>query len=436
MKILWQSRPQNRLRDIGENVLIKGDHAFYIGDNDEQKQMKLRKISLESGEQLAGAPFRDFTRTATFDDDGRTLVVLGFVDTIYKFNAADLALISKHKKGVLKYGNFIALSSKDGDKKAITATYDTLFIYDFKTQTGMRKRLKGCAAIFKQDELNFLIFTRSGQIYRLNLSGCELKIIAKTCPMTQVQRAGGGYCIRVGEAGENGEIEGANELVFTDANFNVKFRVKLNFDFDKFELVANGPDGWRGHFINEPNELRVLDLRSEAGDLESGEHDGSGKFAHDKAEEFRCDEADEFNRGGSGEFTQGKASKSRCEATDKFECDEPFKFKLGEQVQYLAAKPVLAHKFKQKGVRILGVVTAASCRAASTKYEAKQKGAFAEQNLASRGGRGIENREYSLLAPGKNEKRRHRAPECARDLVLVDNAYDEDADQILTCYEI
>ena len=436
MKILWQNRLQNRLRDIGENILIKSDHAVYAGDNDEQKQMKLRKFSLASGEQLAGAPFRDFARAATFDDNGRTLVVLGFIDTIYKFNAADLALISKHKKGVLKYGNFIALSSKDGDKKAITATDDTLFIYDFKTQTGTRKRLKGCTAIFKQDELNFLIFTRSGQIYRLNLSSCELKIIAKTCPMMQVQRAGGRYCIRVGEAGENGEIEGANELVFTDANFNVKFCVKLDFDFDKFELAADGPDGWRGHFINEPNELRVLDLRSEAGgfehgktgDLESGEHDGSGKFAHDKAEEFRCDEADEFNCSGSDKFTRNETSKSGCEATDKFEQNEP--------ARYLATKPVLTHKFKQKGARILGVVTAASCRAASTKYEAEQKDAFAEQNLMPESGRGIENREYSLLAPGKNEKRRHRTPERARDLVLVDNAYDEDAEQILTCYEV
>ena len=403
MKILWQSRLQNRLRDIGENVLIKGDRAFYVGDNYEQKQMKLRKFSLASGEQLAGAPFRDFTRAATFDDDGRTLVVLGFVDTIYKFNAADLALISKHKNGMLKYGNFIALSSKGGDKKAVTATDDTLFIYDFETQTGTRKRLRGCAAIFKQDELNFLIFTRSGQIYGLNLSGCELKIIAKTYPMTQAQRVKGGYCIRAGEAGENGEIEGANELVFTDANFNVKFHAKLDFDFDKFELAAGGSDGWRGYFINEPNELRVLDLRSEAGgfehgktgDLESGEHDGSGKFAHDKTEEFRCDEADEFNCSGSDKFTRNETSKSRCEAMDKFECDEPFKFKLGEQVQYLAAKPVLAHKFKQKGARILGVVTAASCRAASTKYEAKQKGAFAEQNLgpeAASKKRGIRNR--------------------------------------------
>ena len=254
--------------------------------------------------------------------------------------------------------------------------------------------------------------------------------------MTQAQRVEGGYCICAGEAGENGEIEGANELVFTDANFNVKFRVKLNFDFDKFELAANGSNGWRGYFINEPNELRVLDLRSEAGgfehgktgDLESGEHDGLGKFAHDKAEEFRCDEAGEFNRGGSGGFTQGKASKSRCEAMDKFEQNEP--------ARYLATKPVLTHKFKQKGARILGVVTAASCQAASTKYEAKQKGAFAEQNLAPRGDRGIENLEYSLLTPGENGKRRHRAPECARNLVLVDNAYDEDAEQILTCYEV
>ena len=436
MKILWQSKLQNRLRDIGENILIKGDRAFYVGDNDEQKQMKLRKFSLESGEQLAGAPFRDFTRAATFDDDGRTLVVLGFIDTIYKFNAADLALISKHKKGVLKYGNFIALSSKGGDKKAITATDDTLFIYDFETQTGTRKRLRSCAAIFKQDELNFLIFTRSGQIYGLNLSSCELKIIAKACPMTQAQRASGGYCIRAGEAGENGEIEGANELVFTDANFNVKFRVELDFDFDRFELAADGPDGWRGYFINELNELKVLDLRSEAGgfehgktgDLESGEHDGSGKFAHDKAEEFRCDEADEFNCSGSDKFTRNETSKSGCEAMDKFKQNEP--------ARYLATKPVLTHQFKQKGARILGVVTAASCQAASAKYEAEQKCAFADQNLAPRGDRGIENLEYSLLAPGKNEKRRHRTPERALDLVLVDNAYDEDADQILTCYEI
>lgn len=386
MKILWQSRLQNRLRDIGENVLIKGDRAFYVGDNDEQKQMKLRKFSLASGEQLAGAPFRDFTRAATFDDDGRTLVVLGFVDTIYKFNAADLALISKHKKGVLKYGNFIALSSKDGDKKAITATDDTLFIYDFKTQAGMRKRLKGCATIFKQDELNFLIFTRSGQIYGLNLSGCELKIIAKTCPMTQAQRVKGGYCIRVGEAGENGEIEGVNELVFTDANFNVKFRVKLDFDFDKFELAAGGSDGWRGYFINEPNELRVLDLRSEAGG---------------------------FEHGGSGEFTQDGARKSKCEAMDKFEQNEP--------ARYLATKPILTHKFKQKGARILGVVTAASCRAASVKYEAKQKDVFAEQNLAPE---------------GSVEKEEHTQPHPHICRILVDNAYDEDADQILTCYEI
>ena len=205
--------------------------------------------------------------------------------------------------------------------------------------------------------------------------------------MTQVQRASGGYCIRVGEAGENGEIDGANEIVFTDANFNVKFRVKLDFDFDKFELAADGPDGWRGYFINEPNELRILDIvRSEVGGFEHG-----------------C----------SGGFTQVEASKSRCEATDKFEQNKP--------ARYLATKPVLTHKFKQKGARILGVVTAASCQAASAKYEAEQKGAFAEQNLMPEGG---------------VEKEKHTQPRTRTCRVLVDNAYDESAEQILTCYEV
>ena len=96
----------------------------------------------------------------------------------------------------------------------------------------------------------------------------------------------------------------------------------------------------------------------------------------------------------------------------------------------------MTHKFKQKGARILGVATAASCWTASAKYEAEHKGAFAEQNLAPEGSSRDEKEKYSLLAPGKNEKRRHRALEFTRDLILVDNAYDEDAEQILTCYEI
>ena len=175
-------------------------------------------------------------------------------------------------------------------------------------------------------------------------------------------------------------------LFFTDANFNVKFRAELDFDFDKFELAADRSDGWRGHFINEPNELRVLDLRSEA---------------------------DGFEDGSSGEFIQDGASKSRCEATDKFEQNKP--------ARYLATKPVLTHKFKQKGARILGVITAASCQVASAKSEAEQKVAFAEQNLMPEGG---------------GEKEEHTQPHTHTCRVLVDNAYDEDADQILTCYEI
>lgn len=91
-----------------------------------------------------------------------------------------------------------------------------------------------------------------------------------------------------------------------DANFNVKFRLKPGFDLDKFKLAADGSDGRRGYFINEPGESRVLD----------------------------------FARSGSGEFARGEASKSMCEEADKFKQDE--------RVRYLATKSVLARKFRQK----------------------------------------------------------------------------------------
>ena len=123
-------------------------------------------------------------------------------------------------------------------------------------------------------------------------------------PYEQAGAARSRYRIRSGKAGK--KAKRARTSRFADANFNVKFRLKSGFDLDKFELAADGSDGRRGYFINEPGESRVLD------------------FAHS----------------GSGEFARGEASKSMCEEADKFKQDE--------RVRYLATKSVLAHKFRQK----------------------------------------------------------------------------------------
>lgn len=107
---------------------------------------------------------------------------------------------------------------------------------------------------------------------------------------------------------------GRERAGFADTNFNVKFRLKPGFDLDKFELAADGSDSRRGYFIDEPGESRVLD--------------------------FARSEADGFAHSGSDEFARSEASKSMCEEADKFKQDE--------RVRYLATKPVLARKFRQK----------------------------------------------------------------------------------------
>ena len=66
---------------------------------------------------------------------------------------------------------------------------------------------------------------------------------------------------------------GRERAGFADANFNVKFRLKPGFNLDKFELAADGSDGRRGYFIDEPGESRVLDFA----------HSGSGEFARGEA---------------------------------------------------------------------------------------------------------------------------------------------------------
>ena len=159
----------------------------------------------------------------------------------------------------------------------------------------------------------------------------------------------GRYRIRSGKAGK--KAKRARTSRFADANFNVKFRLKSGFDLDKFELAADGSDGRRGDFINEPGESRVLDFA----------HSEAGGFAHS----------------GSGEFARGEASKSMCEEADKFKQDE--------RVRYLATKSVLARKFRQKARKFQALLRLLLPGCERKMQSEAKRTPFAGRNLAPGG---------------------------------------------------
>ena len=150
-------------------------------------------------------------------------------------------------------------------------------------------------------------------------------------------------------------------------NFNVKFRLKPGFDLDKFELAADGSDSRRGYFIDEPGESRVLD--------------------------FARSEADGFAHSGSDEFARSEASKSMCEEADKFKQDE--------RVRYLATKPVLARKFRQKARNFRRRY---GCFLLS--FEHKMQGG-AKKDAVCRA-------KFSVYGSRRDEKEEHTRPQPAR----------------------
>lgn len=145
---------------------------------------------------------------------------------------------------------------------------------------------------------------------------------------------------------------------------------------DKFELAADGSDGRRGYFINEPGKPRVLD----------------------------------FARSEAGEFARGEASKSMCEEADKFKQDK--------RVRYLATKPVLARKFRQKARNFRRRY---GCFLLS--FEHKMQGG-AKKDAVCRA-------KFSTRRAVVAMKRRAiRGPHTRTCRVLAGNARDEDAEQI------
>ena len=66
---------QNRLRDIGENILIKGGEGVFM----QAVTTRESKLKILASKRPAGARFHDFALAAVYEDGDCRLAVLGFV---------------------------------------------------------------------------------------------------------------------------------------------------------------------------------------------------------------------------------------------------------------------------------------------------------------------------------------------------------------------
>lgn len=164
---------------------------FYVSDGlfSTISGMRFRKMSIETGEELANVLTRDGTRCIYFDGE----YIYAFLSRrILKLYRNDLKIAKTYKERIPYCADYVAYAGNDtfllGNHNA-----DSMSLFNVETKQTRRKKIGGCCGIFKTEQHNFLIFNYDS-ILEYSLAQNKLAKIADTpkytkCVMGKSRRA-------------------------------------------------------------------------------------------------------------------------------------------------------------------------------------------------------------------------------------------------------
>lgn len=146
-------------------------YAFYIGDGwgSSFPSMKLRKLSLLDGAEIASAYVKSPVRCLHFEPDGGKLMAAGD-NKWFGIDRRTMQVEVKYEEKIAKYCDFI---SSDGFGNYVAMNYRTgwLNIYDTNSRIGRKRKLGSCGGIVPADASTFLIFLPlEGQVAHYDLA--------------------------------------------------------------------------------------------------------------------------------------------------------------------------------------------------------------------------------------------------------------------------
>lgn len=151
--------------------------AFYVSDGffSTYSSMRFRKLSIETGEELANVLTRDGTRCIYFD---REYIYAFLNKRILKLYRNDLTTAYAYKEKIPRYTDYV---NSDGADIFLLGNYnaDSLSVFDLRTGRTRRKKIGGCCGIFKTESGSFLIFNYDS-ILEYSLEGNRINKIADT----------------------------------------------------------------------------------------------------------------------------------------------------------------------------------------------------------------------------------------------------------------
>lgn len=121
--------------------------VFYISDGwgTAYSSMRLRKISIENGMEIANVRTKDITRCMNVNEN-YVFAILN--KRILKLNKNDFSVVSEYKNSIPRYSDYVGSDDKS-TLLLMNHMSDYLHLFDLQSQTSKKKKISGCCGIIK-----------------------------------------------------------------------------------------------------------------------------------------------------------------------------------------------------------------------------------------------------------------------------------------------
>jgi hypothetical protein len=245
---LWTSELKNGIFGSITPTIDPFDNTkLYISDGwgSSFPSMRLRQLSLVDGKEMKSVSIKNAVRCIYFHPDETNIFAVSD-NKIFQLNKTDFSIVKKFDKGIQKYNDYIASNDKD-TLLLMNFNADYLFVYNFKSEKGTKKKLKTCRGIFKESDNTYLIFcAREGSVQRYDLQANKLTEILKTEIFYNTFKSKTDkFYLHLGkriEATSNTheKIEPISQIdIYKKDDLTKKLEIRFDFQFDKFIVSEN-----------------------------------------------------------------------------------------------------------------------------------------------------------------------------------------------------
>lgn len=181
----WSARMKNHISGGGVMAPVADPFdpsVFYVSDGwgSYYASIRLRKLSVETGEELENVLTRDCVRCVHVEED-RLFAVLN--KRFLELDRSDLRVRRAYKKGVPQYMDYAGFNGED---KLLLMNWNGGFlnVFDLNTEKTRKKKVDTCCGIWKEDESSFLVLN-GDTILRYDLAGNKLIKLTDSEPFSK-----------------------------------------------------------------------------------------------------------------------------------------------------------------------------------------------------------------------------------------------------------